>query len=574
MVITATVSGPNSVVRGMPLDQEPGLGALSIPGYLREVVDRYGDSEAVVLNMVDVQVRWSYRDLYRESLAVARALVAAGVGKDSRVGILMTNRPEYLSAMFGIAMAGGVAVALSTFSTPAELEHLLASSAISTLLFEDSVLKKDFLAVLKALEPAIADASPGGLASAKFPFLQRLVVLDGVVGRGRKVTASGAVETWEGFVAAGRAVDGAVVEARAAAVKPADAGGLFFSSGTTSLPKGILHSQRGFTVQWWRWPRVMGITESARAWTGNGFFWSGNISQIIGVAFSTGGAVILQPLFDAADVVRLVEAERVSYMGGRPHQWARMIAQPGYQAADLSSLKYITRGELLWEHPRVDTSWKMPMAFGTTETMSIMTSEGGDAGAARKPGSAGPPLPGNIMKIVDPETGAPVPVGERGEVCIKGPTTMLGYIGKTAEETFDDEGFYCTGDGGYIDADGHLFWEGRLNDIIKTGGANVAPQEVDEVLARYPGVKRTQTVGLPHETLSEIVVSCVVPVGGESLNADAIVAYLKEQLASFKVPREVLFFTEEEFSLTGNEKIKAADIKKLAAARLGIDPGG
>jgi fatty-acyl-CoA synthase len=277
--------------------------------------------------------------------------------------------------------------------------------------------------------------------------------------------------------------------------------------------------------------------------------------------------VVLQPLFDAAETIRLIEQERISFMNGRPHQWARMVAEPGYAAADLSSLKHVTRGEMLWEHPTVDTSWKMPMAFGTTETMSIVTSVGDDAIAHKDDGSAGVPLPGNILKIVNPETGKVVPVGERGEVCI----TMIGYIGKTAEETFDDEGFYCTGDGGYVSADGHLFWEGRLNDIIKTGGANVSPQEVDEVIAKYPGVKRVQTVGVPHDTLSEMVVSCIVAVNGATLEQGDIIKYLKEQLASFKVPKEVLFFTEEEFPLTGNEKVKAADVKKLACNRLGVE---
>lgn len=162
-------------------------------------------------------------------------------------------------------------------------------------------------------------------------------------------------------------------------------------------------------------------------------------------------------------------------------------------------------------------------------------------------------------------------MGERGEVCIKGPTLMKTYLGKAPEEIFDYEGFYHTGDGGYIDEEGHLFWEGRLNDIIKTGGANVSPQEIDTAIAAYPGVKRTQTVGVPHDTLSEMVVSCVVPVDGATLNEAEIVNYLKERLASFKVPREVLIFSEEEYPLTGNEKVKAGDLKKLACQRLGIE---
>ncbi len=571
----AVIDDPSlSLVRGIPLDEEEGIGALTIAGYLREVCQRYADCEAVVFRHGDTVERWSYQDLWEQSRRVARALIASGVGRDSRVGILMTNRPEYLSALFGTALAGGVAVALSTFSTKAELQYLLSTSAVSTLLFEDRVLKKDFAAMLLELEPAIQTSAPGELSSSNLPFLRRLVRLEGVTAEQEgdpAVYASAAFEHWHAFLQSADSVAVDVVNARAAAVSPADAGGLFFSSGTTSLPKGILHSQRAFAIQWWRWPRVMAVKEPARAWTGNGFFWSGNVSMIVGVAFSTGGAVILQPLFEAASTVELIQAERITFMSGRPHQWARLQQVPGYLEADLSSLRYVTRGELIVEHPTVDTDWMLPMSFGTTETMTINTSFDADTSPEEYAGSAGVPLPGNLLKIVDPQTLVPVAVGERGEICIKGPTLMTGYIGKTIEETFDDEGYFCTGDGGYVDHSGRLFWEGRLNDIIKTGGANVSPQEVDDLIATYPGVKRTQTVPVPHDTLSEIVVSCIVPVDGTVLDEKAIVAFLREQLASYKVPRSILFFSEEDFALTGNEKAKTAEIRAQACKRLGVD---
>lgn len=565
-----------SRVRGTPLADEPGIGALTIPGYLREVCTRYEGREALVLHHRDGHIeRWSYQQLWERSVEVAKALIAAGAGKDSRIGILMTNRPEYLSALFGTALAGGVSVALSTFSTPSELEHLVAASGISTLLFEDAVLKTDFAAMLLQLEPGIAEVPLGQLQSTKFPFLRHLVRLTGLTGSvdvARPADkAFGACEPWDTFIASGASVSENMVAARAATVCPADTGGLFFSSGTTSLPKGIFHAQQAFAIQWWRWPRVMAVREPARAWTGNGFFWSGNVSMIVGVALSTGGAVILQPLFDAETALHLIERERITFMSGRPHQWARLQAVPGYDTADLSSLRYVTRAELLLDQPTVNIDWQLPMSFGTTETMTINTSYDADTPAEQYAGSCGVPLPGNLLKIIDPQTRALVPVGERGEICIKGPTLMQSYLGKTVEETFDDEGYFCTGDGGYVDAQGRLYWEGRLNDIIKTGGANVSPEEVDAAIASYPGVKRVQTVGVPHDTLSEMVVSCIVAIDGGSLDEAAIIAHLKATLASYKIPRRVLFFEESEFALTGNEKIKGAEIRKLACKRLGID---
>lgn len=591
------IKTPLSLFRAIPLSEEPGIGALSIPGYLREVTDRYSDSEAVVMhdngdgNLIgnnNKVLRWTYQDLWDKSVEVAKALIAHGVNKDTRVGILMTNRPEFLTAMFGTALAGGVSVVFSTFSTQDEMQHLLSGSDVSVLLFENRVLKKDFVSMLTHLEPKILSATAGDLSSEKFPFLKRLVSLDGVAKSNVKnniknnlksnvtnkneaesdINAIAAVQSWASFIQTAETVSTDVVEARAAKVHPSDAGALFFSSGTTSLPKGILHSQQAFTIQFWRWKRLWALEEPARSWTGNGFFWSGPVSIIVGTALSTGGAIVMQPLFDADQALELIEKEKVTLMNGRPHQWARMQASPGWAQADLSSLRQITKGELIMEHPTVTTAWELPNAFGTTETMSILSSFVVGDPENTDTSKFGSLLPGNIMKVVDPVTGDVVLMGERGEVCIKGPTLMKGYVGKSPEDIFDEDGYYRTGDGGYIDEQGHLFWEGRLTDIIKTGGANVSPEEVDTIIGNYPGVKRSQTVGVPHETLSEMVVSCIVPVEGASLEEQAVISFLKEKLASFKVPRRVLFFTEDEFSLTGNEKIKASDIRNIASERL------
>jgi fatty-acyl-CoA synthase len=147
---------------------------------------------------------------------------------------------------------------------------------------------------------------------------------------------------------------------------------------------------------------------------------------------------------------------------------------------------------------------------------------------------------------------------------------MLGYVGIPLDETLDADGFLCTGDGGYLDDADRLFWEGRLTDIIKTGGANVSPLEVDEVLTSYPGVKVAKTVGVPHETLGEVVVACVVPHDGSTLDPDEIRAFLSQRLASYKVPRHVLFFRDDEIELTGTAKIKSAELRELAAKQLAV----
>jgi acyl-CoA synthetase (AMP-forming)/AMP-acid ligase II len=217
----------------------------------------------------------------------------------------------------------------------------------------------------------------------------------------------------------------------------------------------------------------------------------------------------------------------------------------------------------------VSARWFEPgHAYGNTETFTISTCFPANTPPDVHAGSSGEALPGVTVKIVDPGTGIVVPRGERGEICVKGPTLMLGYIGTPLDETLDAEGFFGTGDGGYLDDAGRLFWEGRLTDIIKTGGANVSPREVDEAIAGYPGVKVTHTIGVPHETLGEMVVACVVPHDGARLEAGELSTFLRARLASYKVPRQVLFFREEEITLTGSAKIKSSDLRELAAKRL------
>lgn len=554
---------PLSIVKGIPLREEPGLGALTLPGFLREVTNRFADREALVLHTPNGVVRWTYALLWDRAVEVARTLLACGVGKDSRVGILMTNRPEWIATFFGVGLAGGVAVALSTFSTTPELEYLLQATGVSILLFERSVVKKDFAAMLGELAPEIRSAAPGQLISMKFPFLRRLAAVDDTGGLG-------GIETWSGFLAHGDAIPRALVEATTATVKPSDAAGLFLSSGSTNRPKGILSAHKGVAIQCWRWARMFALKDDVRTWTANGFIWSGNFALALGGTLSAGGAIILQRLFDPVEALELMQVERVTWPYAWPHQWAQLEAAPNWNTVDLSSLRYVDLSKPAARHPTFRAPpWTDPLwSYGSTETFTISTAFASDAPPEVASGSNGEALPGNTIKIVDPATGAIVPRGEHGEIAVKGPTLMLGYIGIPLSETLDDEGFFHTGDGGFIDERERLHFDGRLTDIIKTGGANVSPVEVDNVLSACPGVKIGKTIGVPHETLGEMVVTCIVSQNGIVLDEATVRDFLKQRLASYKVPRRVLFVTEDEISLTGSSKVKAGALRELVSKRL------
>lgn len=551
-----------SVIHGRPLSTMPGLGALTLPGYLREVTERFGPREAVVVHRDGGVERWTYANLWDRSVAVARALIASGVTPYSRVGVMMSNRAEWLAAFFGVGLAGASAVTLSTFATAAELQHLLQASGVSTVLFERKVAKKDFLSILEQLEPEIARAEPDRLTSLKFPALRRLVVVDDA--------GSGGVESWSDFLARGEAISSALVESVATAVTRADPAVLIFSSGSTGRPKGVLSSHQAVAIQLWRWPRFLALGDDVRTVTANGLFWAGNFVQTVAATFAAGGVLVLQPVFDPAGMLRLIEAERATYPVAWPHQWVQLMDAPNWSTADLSSLRYVDVNSPLARHPTVSTTYREAVgSFGNTETFTLVTGYNASTPpttAAGEPG--GEALEGCTIKIVDPETGATVPRGHPGEIAVKGPTLMLGYVGVPIAETLDGEGYFRCGDGGYINANGELVWRGRITDMIKTGGANVSPAEVDAALSECPGVKIGCTVGVPHETLGEMVVACVVPWANATLDEDTVRAFVRERLASYKTPRRVVFVTDEDLFLTVTAKVKTSALRELAARRL------
>lgn len=562
MTSSVEVADGLSIARGIPLSEEEGIGALTLGGYVQEVAARFGPREAAVIHLGGAVERWSYDDLLQRSMQVARALAACGVGKGTRVGILATNRLEFLSGLFGTALAGGVATTISTFFTATELDAVLQASGCSVLLLERNVLKKDFAAMLAELEPQVKTSAPGALASLRFPFLRHLALVDSDEG-------VGAIEGWSTFLARGEAVSPELVEAMAAAVAPSDPGVLFFSSGSTGKVKGILSAHRGVCLQLWRWKQWYSIKEPPRSWSANGFFWSGNFAMALGGTLSCGGSLILQRYFDAVEALSLMEKERATMLIAWPHQWAQLEAAPNFLEADLSAMYYVPYDTPVGRHPTVKTDWLDPRAaFGNTETFTLISVYASCTPTEIAGNSHGLPTAGSTLKIVDPLTGTTMPLGERGEIAVKGPTLMLGYVGVPLDETLDEEGFLRTGDGGYIDEQGRLFWEGRLNDIIKTGGANVSPLEIDAVIRECPGVKVTQTVGVADDLLGEMVVACIVPHEGAKLSEDTIKNFAKEKLASYKVPRRVLFVAEEDLKTTGSAKVKTADLRKLASERL------
>jgi acyl-CoA synthetase (AMP-forming)/AMP-acid ligase II len=548
-----------AILHGPPLEQEHD-GPLTLPAYLRTVTQMYAPREVLVFREEARIVRWTYAELWERAMQVARALLALDCGKDTRIGILMTNRPEWLAAVFGASIAGCVAVPLNTFSTEPELDYLLNTSAVSVLLAERHVAKKDFAAMLIALDPLLRSSATRSL---RFPHLRHLALIG-------EVPAGSAFSSWQTFLDRAVCIPPELALRTADAVRPTDSGAILFSSGSTATPKGIVNSQRGIAIPLWRWRRLSALHGEVRCWTPNGFFWSGNFACALGATLTAGGCLLLQSIFDPAEALDLMTRERVTFPYAWPHQWKRVMEASNWGSSDLSSVHYLDPDQPLSSHPSIHLKgWREPsFSYGSTETFTITTGYPADARREIMQGAHGYALGGNTIKIVDPVSGELLMRGEHGEIAVKGPTLMIGYLGVPPEVAFDANGFYRTGDSGWIDELDRLHFEGRLSTVIKTGGANVSPLEVDAVLESFAGVKLARCVGVPDDALGERIVACVVPAENAEVLPERLRAFAATKLASYKLPRQFLFLAESELQQTASAKIKPAELRDLALRKL------
>ncbi len=542
---TSASGGPT--FEGPSLDTVDGVGALTLGGFLDEVVERFGPNEALVFDdprRGGVTVRWSYDDLGREAHRMGRALVAAGVQPGETVAMVMSNRPEALATLFGAALAGAVVAPLSTFSPRPELAHLLRTCDATVVLAQQRMAARHFGDDVYALWPDL-------------PALRRVAVLGEA--------------SWDALLAGGDALDEADLGARAAEVAPDHPALVIFSSGTTSEPKGILHGHRSPTLQFWLQAALFGRSATTRMYTPLPIFWTAGLNTAMGSTLAAGGCWVAQEGFHAGEALALLQRERVTEPYTLPHQTASLAEHPDWERTDLSAIRCAFGKGAYARHPSVtpDPGWIMPVGYGLSETCSFVSGYRSDEPRQQMKVGAGPLLPGARLRVVDPDTGRTLGVDEAGELAVAGPTLMHRYLGRSAADCFDADGFFHTGDAGHVDADGIVHYTGRRTEMIKTGGANVSPAELEVALRACPPVKLSRIVGVPDERLDQLVVACVVCRDGARATEAEIQAFLRERVAAYKVPKRVLFLAADEVPMTASgTKVRDDALLALVHERL------
>jgi len=549
------------------LKLQPDASRYTLPRFLDDVCARHG--ERLAIRSAGQELR--YAQLRSEVRQLARGLAARGVVKGARVALLMANRPEWVSAAFAVSLLGGVLVPVNTFAPPEERDYILRHGDASVLLLQRELLKHRFLEELLSAHREIAAAAPGALRCPALPSLRSLFVLG-------STAPQGAAEPWSALEAAAEEIPEPLLDALASEVTPSDEALIIYTSGTTSRPKGVLHMQRAPVIQSWRFAEYMGLGPDDRIYTAQPFFWTAGLCMSLGATLAAGGTLLLQEHFEPGAALDCIEQERATAVHAWPHQQKSMAEHPSAAGRDLGCVKRIEFSSPLAPLAGIEKDeWGTFGAYGLSETFTVAAMLPSWAPAELRKRTSGEPLPGMSFRIVDPKSGVPLGPGEKGEIAVKGLTFMRGYYKVEPERVVDADGFFHTKDAGRFDDHGLLHWSGRLSNLIKTGGANVSPLEIEEALRRYPGLKTAHAVGVPHPTLGEAIVLCAISVKtGADPDPQAIRAFLRERLAAYKVPKVVLAFQPEEVGYTGNQKLQLAPLRekaleKLAAAGIEIE---
>jgi fatty-acyl-CoA synthase len=484
----------------------------TVGGIVRETAERAGARIGLVAAWPGVAARrvWTYAEIVEESERAARALLER-FDPGERVAVWAPNIPEWLFLQFGAALAGMTLVTVNPAYRAPELAYVL-QQAEAVGLFLVGEYRGNRMA------EAAAEARP------------RLAALRDVV----------FLERWDEFCATG--TPGGTLPH----VSPDDVTQIQFTSGTTGRPKAAMLHHRGLTNNGRLVAERIGLTQDDVLLNPNPLF------HVAGSGFMNLGAVqsaatqVLCP-FDPGLVLALVEDLRATHAGAPPTMLDVVLAHPERARRDLSSLRVLNSGGMsvpaaLVRRVESELGAAFAIGYGQTEACGLSHHVRLDDTIEDKAQTVGPPLPGVDVCVREPSTGAVLPAGHTGELCLRGYQVMAGYFRMPAEtdQTIDRDGWLHTGDLASVDDRGYCRIEGRLKEMIIRGGENIYPQEIEQVLARHPSVAAAAVVGVPDERYGEQVAAFVVPVEGRDLpTADRLIEYCRRELAPFKVPRRV-----------------------------------
>jgi acyl-CoA synthetase (AMP-forming)/AMP-acid ligase II len=527
----------------------------TLPNVIRACAAEYGGREFIA----EADARHSYHDIEAASAELALGLLASGVGKATRVGLLMGNSADWVTCWWAAARCGAFTIPISTFFQAKELAWVLAKADIDTLLVQRRVLNADYEDLLEQALPGLAAQRAGRIALASHPFLRRIVVFGpcdrpwATRGKQGLLEASREAGLDRGFLAQ--------VEEQ---VTPSDLLVAICTSGSTAEPKIVVHTHGSVIRATQAFRTYLKVAHDERNYTGMPLFWIGGLNVNLLQVMYEGACMVFPRSPRQEDVLDAVLRERVTRVSVQPAQQAALLDAARERGVDLS---FVRTG--LFE-PRDTTGKIIPAAsrgqgnLGMSETFGAHGYWHFDQPVpAERLGSAGRTLPGMDRRVVDPDTGQPLPHGETGELQVRGFSLMQGYYKRERSEVFTPDGFFPTGDRCVLDEAQFVYVKGRSSEMIKTAGANVSPSEVEIALIALGHISEAMVFGVPHAQRGENVVAAVVGTAGARLEAEDLRARLKGQISAYKVPAEILVLPFEIVPRTPGGKGNKAKVREM-----------
>jgi acyl-CoA synthetase (AMP-forming)/AMP-acid ligase II len=489
--------------------------------------------------------RISYAEADRRSADLARGLIALGSGKGTHVGLLYPNGPEFVIGMLAAARIGAVVVPFSTFATAREIRDQLVDGDVEILLSAGSFRSHDYVQRLSELLPGHDFDSDHPLFSSAAPQLRHIEI-----GCERVAQLAGAV-------------DPTLLEAMEDDVQGCDPMAIVYTSGSTSTPKGVVHTHAALLDHQRNLNDVRGLTPDDKLFCNSPFFWIGGFAFGLLATLIAGSTLVCSNASDAARTLDLLEAEKPTMTNGFTAGIAHLADHPSFARRDLSSMRRGNLYPIMAPDARPADPELRHSMLGMTEGGSVVLISGDESDQPEsRRGSFGKPAPGFDTMIIDPDTGAPVNAGAVGELCLRGPYVMQRYYRRSREECFDPDGWFHTGDLVRTDADGFCYFTGRLSGMIKTAGANVSAAEVEKAIAAATGGTPAYVIGIPDARRGQVV-AAVLALSDAAFDEAALRDRLKAELSSYKIPKRFVAVPRADIPLLSSGKVDTQQLRKL-----------
>ncbi len=548
----------------------PPLFNMTIGEALERAASNWPAGEALVCPAQGARLTW--RDLDRRAGEIAAGFLARGLKPGERVGIWSLNRLEWVLTQFACAKAGLILVTVNPAYRLSELEYALTKVDMNAIVISPPFKTSDYGGMILTLAPELATSSPGQLRSGRLPFL-RLVVQMG------EELIPGAL-SFAALEQEGRAAGAEALRAVAAGLRPSDPVNIQFTSGTTGAPKGVALSHHNILNNGYMIGGYLGLAPDQRFCVPVPLYHC--FGMVVGnLACLTHGAAIVLPGegFDPLVTLQTLADERCTVVNGVPTMFIAELEHPRFAEFDLSSMRSGIMGgspcpiEVMRKVISQMHAPDMTIGYGMTETSPASFQTSPDDPLERRVSTIGRVHPHAEAKIIDTATGAIVPCGTPGELCVRGYAVMLGYWNDEAQtaKAIDAEGWMHTGDLAVLDEDGYCQIVGRIKDMVIRGGENLYPREIEEYLYTHPKIMDIQVFGVPDERYGEELCAWVILREGQEMNAEELRAFCRGQIAHHKIPRYVKFVAEMPTTVTGKiQKFRMREMMVEELAAIGL----